>query len=260
MSKSVVIGTDLGLRPALAYRFLGLASNSASDSTWLDRSGDGTNASRGADLAAATAWATPGFNATTAQTVGATTVPMFFLAAGVWDWTFEDSFLIFAKGEFTSPAATSALLGNSGSTSAKPGIRMRTFTTHKTDVSFTDSAGTVTTVTATTGNLSSASPSADTTAAWVFDATTRKASIYLGGAIDVADFAVPSANYTNLANPFYLGGAPSGASNFLSTAAKFRELHMLIRKGAGLPSNIAMLIEKLNAHRNVALTAEEFPA
>jgi hypothetical protein len=261
MPKSLRIGQYKERTPSAAYRFLGLATNSTSDTTWRDRSGKDNHATLGANLAAATAWATAGYNITTEQSTGATTVPIFLLAADVWDWDWPagDSFLIFAKGKITTPAATSALLGNSGSVASKYGMRMRTFTTHKTDIAFTDSDGNAVTVTATSGNVSAASPT-DKTIAWVGDSESRTVSIYVDGAIDVSGYSVPSDTYKNIGNPFYIGGAPSGSTNFVSSACQFRELHMLVSAGKGLPSNISNLVERLHYTYEYRLTEDDFPA
>lgn len=262
MAKSLRLGQYKERTPSAAYKFLGIGSNSTSDSTWRDVSGRGNHATLGANLPAATAWGTTAYNSTTEQ-AAATTVPIFALGATVfdWDWANGDSFLILAKGKFTTPASTYAVLGNSGSVAAKNGIRMRSFATHKTDISFTDSAGNVVTSTATTGNLSAASPS-DVSVALVADSTSRTASIYLAGAVDVSGYSVPlpAGSYKNISNPFYLGGAPAGPSSFVSTACAFRELHVLITRGKGLPSNIAALIERMHHTYEYKLTDNDFPA
>lgn len=263
MSRVIKLGQLQARTPSSAYRFLGFASNTTTDSTWTDQSGGGRNAVLGANLTAGTAWATVGFNATTEQSTGATTKPFFQFpstAAFDWDWQAGDSLLIFIKGWFTTPLATSTILGNGGSVASKPGIRARTFVTHKADLQLCDSAGTVTTVTATTGTPLSAAPAADTTIAWALDAGTRTASIYVNGVVDVSGFAVPASDYRTSADLFGIGGSPDASANYKSTAAKFREVHILVSRRRGLPSNIATLIATMHNVRNYALTASQFPA
>lgn len=263
MSRVIKLGQIQARTPSSAYRFLGLAANTTTDSAWTDQSGGGRNVSLGANLAAATAWATIGFNATTEQSSAATTKPFFQFpstAAFDWDWLAGDSLLIFIKGQFTTPAATSYMLGNSGTVVSKPGIRARAFVTHKADIQLCDVAGAVTTVTATTGTPLSAAPSSDTSIAWALNAATRTASIYVNGAVDVSGYAVPASDFRTSTDLLGIGGAPEASANYKATAAKFREVHVLISKGKGLPSNVATLIATMHNVRNYALTSSQFPA
>ena len=263
MSRVIKLGQLQARTPSSAYRFLGLAANTTTDSTWTDQSGGGRNAALGANLTAGTAWATVGFNATTEQSSAATTKPFFqfsSIAAFDWDWLAGDSLLIFIKGQFTTPAATSYMLGNSGTVVSKPGIRARAFVTHKADIQLCDVAGAVTTVTATTGTPLSAAPSADTSIAWVLDSRSRTASIYVNGAIDVSGYAVPVSDYRTSADLLGIGGAPDASANYKSTACKFREVHVLVTKAKGLPSDISTTISTLHNVRNYVLTERRFPA
>lgn len=262
MSRIVKLGQVGPITPSSAYRFLGFASNSTSDSTWTDASGRGNHAARGANLAAATAWATAGYNATTEQSTAATTKPFFQFpstAAFDWDWLAGDSLLIFVKGLFTTPAATSYLLGNSGTVASKPGLRARVFVTHKADIQLCDVAGVVTTVTATTGTPLSAVPATDTSIAWALDATTRTAAIYVNGAVDISGFAVPASDFRTSADLFGIGGAPDASANYKSAAAKFREVHVLVSKARGLPSDVASLISALHNCRNFVVGERRMP-
>lgn len=259
MVNSVILGVHNGLQPSSAYRFLGFGTNSASDAAWTDQSGKGNHATLGANLAAATAWGTGGRNITSEDVTAGSEKTFFQLPFAAWDWDCvgRDSFLIAMRSYITTPASNSTLMGNSATTDSRPGIRMRSFTSHKTDMQFR-TIGSGTTLTATTGLVSAASPS-EKFVCWTYNSSGSTASIYIDGEVDVANSAVPVADYTPISEPFDIGGGLSGSATWVGTATSTLEFHLLIAKRRALPSNIATLVRKLYRHRYIALTESEFP-
>ena len=227
------------------------------DGSFLDSSGAGNNATRGANLSIAQMATAAGY-ATTIAPVTGTLDSVLHIPALNFDWDAGEVLLIYWRGKMAAPAAHVNLMGDTES-NFRNGLKIRVGTNGKLDTALYSSVGPISVF-----GPAGVGVIADGTIhdfAYLYDGANKKLYRWEDGVLVgiVNGFGAAGCDTTNM-NDWMVGAAYKSPTNATGIAASTRNLVMM-RWGASTlkpdPADVTTAIQRLRANPGRLLTVSD---
>ena len=243
------IGTFAPVTPSTGYIAYFPCGQPTSSTVLTDRSGNGRDATLGANLTAGNAWATSG-KLTTAY--GTNDGGCVLTQAQMDSFTYgTDTLLVFFRAILTDPGANSGVFG-----ARTKGIAIRLLTTGVVDAVINKDAGD-NFPTGPTGDF--ADGTTEHSHLFVFDSVNLKMYVYnnaiVNSAITSAGANITSGAITGNTTGWRIGGY----SSTITCAGKFQAIHILRKTGGITSTYVASLANRLHRASHVPLSQTEWP-
>ncbi|MHB0978390.1 MAG: hypothetical protein ACYC1K_03275 [Minisyncoccota bacterium] len=243
------IGTFSPVTPSTGYIAYFPCGQPTTDTVLLDRSGNSRNATLGANLTAANAWATSGKLSTAYGTNDGGCV---LTQAQMDSFTYgTDTLLVFFRAILTDPAANTGVFG-----ARTKGIAIRLLTTGVVDVVINKDNGD-NFITAPAGDW--ADGTTEHSHLFVFDTVNLKMYVYnnaiVNSAITATGTAISSGTITNNTTGWRIGGYANNAT----CTGRFQALHIARKTGGISSAYVASLANRLHRASHVPLSQTEWP-
>lgn len=243
------IGTFAPVTPSTGYIAYFPCGQPTTDTVLTDRSGNGRNATLGANLTAANAWATSGKLSTAYGTNdGGCVLTQAQMDSFVYG---TDTLLVFFRAILTDPAANTGVFG-----ARTKGICLRLTTTGVLDAIINKDAGD-NFVTSPAGDW--ADGTTENSHLFVFDSVNLRMYTYnnavVNSAITATGAAITSGAITGNTSGWRIGGYTNAAT----CAGKFQAVHIARKTGGVTSTQVANWAKRLHNSSHVPMSQTEWP-